>query len=150
MNTILDRMLDDMFTNAAIACNPKFMDELKVQNTGLRGLISKPHNLYTVKDEDGTVKEWIMETVYTPFKKDDIHVSITNNTLSVEIGAENKTEDDSLVYRGISNQYAKFALKLSDKIDAESISAKADDGILKITMPVKKVVPQETRQITLQ
>lgn len=143
-------IFDDMFNLLNIACDPKVMDTFRVQNTGLRGIISKPHNLYTVKDENGTVSEWIMEMVYTPFKKEDIHVAATNNTLSVEIGTENKEDDDTLVYRGISNQHTKFELSLSDKIDTENISAKADDGILKITMPVKKAVPIETRQIPLQ
>ena len=143
-------IFDDMFNLLNIACDPKIMDTNKVQNTGLRGLISKPHNLYTVKDEKGDVSEWMMEMVYTPFKKSDISVKVTDNVLSVEIGTENKADDDTLVYQGISNQFTKFSLSLSDKIDTDKITAKADDGILKITMPVKKVIPQETRQITLQ
>ena len=55
MNTLIDKVLDDMFTAWNIGCDPKVMDLPRVQNTGLRGLISKPHNLYTVKDENGDV-----------------------------------------------------------------------------------------------
>ena len=147
---MLQNIFDDLFNAMNIACDPKFTDANRVQNTGLRGLISKPHNLYTVKDDNGEITEWKMEMVYTPFKKDDISVKIADNVLSVEIGTENKEENKDLVYQGISNQYTKFSLALSDKIDTEKITAKADDGILMVTMPVRKVVPQVARQIELQ
>jgi len=146
---LYDSILNDMFKLWNIAYDPKFTDENRFQNTGLKGLISKPHNLYTVKDEEGNITEWKMELVYTPFKKDDISVKFSNGVLSVEIGTENKDKDKDMVYRGISNQYTKFSLTLSDKIDTEKIAAKADDGILSITMPVKKAAPQEARQITV-
>lgn len=146
---MLHSIFDDLFNAMSIACDPKFTDSSRVQNTGLRGLISKPHNLYTVKDENGEITEWKMEMVYTPFKKEDILVKIADKILSVEIGTENKEEDKDLVYQGISNQYTKFSLSLSDKIDADNITAKAEDGILMITMPVRKAVPQEERQISV-
>lgn len=146
---MLQDIFNDIFNAMSIASDPRIMDANRVQNSGLKGLISKPHNLYTIKNKDGEVTEWKMEMVYTPFKKNDISVKITDNVLSVEIGTENKKEDMNLVYQGISNQYTKFSLMLSDKIDTENVSANADDGILTITMPVKKAVPQVARQISI-
>ena len=113
--------------------------------------ISKSYyNLYTVKSEDGKITEWKIELVYTPFKKEDISVNVSGGLLSVEIGTENKTKDKDFVYQGISNQYTKFSFSLSDKIDTDNITAKANDGILTITMPVKEIVPKPTRKIELQ
>lgn len=137
----------------SIACDPKIMETNRVQNSGLKGLISKPHNLYSIKDDKGEITEWKMEMVYTPFKKSDISVTVSENILSVEIGSESTVDqnDETLIYKGISSKTTKFSISLSDKIDEEKITAKAEDGILTIIMPVKKTVScDKSRRIIIE
>lgn len=121
-------------------------------NRGLKKIISRPHNLVNVKDKDGNVIGQKLSLVYTPFKKDQIKVTVDGNTLSVAIGdeksEEKKNNNGDIVYKGISTQSTNFALTLTDKIDKKAINAKADDGILHIDLPfVNKV--EEPKQIEI-
>lgn len=121
----------------------------RVSTSGLKGIISKPHNLYSIKDENGEIVEWQIDTVYTPFTKDDISATVSDGVLSVEIGGKNKEADPNLVYGGISNQYSKFAIRLADSIDFDNITTSAVDGILKIKLPVKKQPVAPSRVLTI-
>ena len=76
---------------------------------------------------------------YTPFKKSDVQVKVVDNSLSVRCGSENLEKDEDIDYCGISRQSYEFRLPLSETVDSRAISAKADDGMLYITLPAKKV-----------
>jgi len=79
--------------------------------------------------------------VTTPFKKEDVHVSVLNDILTVKCGTENHKDTDAeyMVYHGISSQSYEFSLKLSDKIDQDKITAAVEDGILRISLPMKLI-----------
>lgn len=108
------------------------------QNKGLKQLIHKPHNLLTKKDENGNIESFSLEVVYTPFKKSDVKVTLDDNVLTVTCGTENKAKDDEMIYCGISHQSYTFSLPLTKDVDTANIKAKAEDGILYITLPMKK------------
>lgn len=57
----------------------------------------------------------------------------------VKCGSENMKKDSDMDYCGISHQSYEFRLPLSETVDAKAISAKAEDGMLYITLPAKKV-----------
>lgn len=109
------------------------------QNKGLKQLIHKPHNLLTKKDENGNIESFSLEVVYTPFKKSDVKVTLDDNVLTVTCGTENKAKDDEMIYCGISHQSYTFSLPLTKDVDTANIKAKAEDGILYITLPMKKL-----------
>jgi HSP20 family molecular chaperone IbpA len=137
---------NDAFRLLDMVCN---FDPAKsrLPNIGLRDIIPNPHNLYTTLDKDGKPTSWEIEIVYTPFSKKDVSVKVTDNCLAVEIGKENKEKPKGLVYQGISHQCVKFNLVLSDIVDIDNIKAIAEDGILKIVLPVKTEVKKIERQI---
>jgi Molecular chaperone (small heat shock protein) len=112
-------------------------DEKTVENTGLRTIIKRPHNIINVKDKDGNVVGQRLEVVTTPFSKGDVKVKISDNVLTVECGSEKKTDEskDDYFYRGISSQSYTFSIRLGDKVDAGSITAKNEDGILSVNLP---------------
>ena len=119
---------------------------------GLKKIIQRPHDLMNVKDENGNVVGQKLSLVYTPFKKDQIKVTVDGDMLSVAIGdekkEEKKDENGEVVYKGISTQSTRFALKLTDQIDKNHIDAKAEDGMLHIDLPfVKKA--EEPKQIEI-
>lgn len=138
----------DAFRLLDMVCN---FDPAKsrIANIGLRDIIPNPHNLYTTLDKDGNPTSWEIETVYTPFSKKDVSVKVTDNCLSVEIGKENKDKPSRLVYQGISHQCVKFNILLSDIVDIDNIKATAEDGILRIVLPVKAEVPRIEKQIDI-
>lgn len=132
----MDRMwrnLDAMFTT------PLLEDESKFKTRGLKSIISRPHNLITKKDKDGTVTSFQLEVPYTPFKKDEVEVQVKDNVLTVSCGKENKVKDEEMDFSSISYQNFAFSIPLSDTIDISKITATADDGMLRIDLPAKAV-----------
>lgn len=146
---------DDMWQNMLALTEYPFNNGKNLMNTGLRKLIGRPHNLVNVTDKDGNIIEQRLEVVTTPFKKEDVDVQVSGNTLTVRCGFEKDPEEELLttpedgkekrvekyLYKGISEQYYTFSLKLSDKIDKAGIKAKNQDGILTITLPYKQYEP---------
>lgn len=140
---------DDMWQNMLALTEYPFNNGKNLMNTGLRKLIGRPHNLVNVTDKKGNIIEQRLEVVTTPFKKEDVDVQVSGNTLTVRCGteedqAETGPEDgkdkpvEKYLYKGISEQYYTFSLKLSDKIDKAAIKAKNQDGVLTITLPYKQ------------
>lgn len=114
-----------------------FDEKRDIATYGLKSVIKRPHNLVNVKDKDGNIVGQRLEMVTTPFKKEDVKITIKNNVLTVKCGAENiKTEEnEDVVYRGISAQSHMFSLTLSPAIDQSRITAENKDGILRISLP---------------
>ena len=134
----------NMFRNLEAMMDFDFGRESK----GLRKWLHRPHNLMTKKDKDGKIESYQIQIVYTPFKKDEVNVQILDNVLTVKCGAENKIKDEDMDYCGISHQSYEFSIPLSDSVDTAAIEAKAEDGMLYITLPVKKT--SEDKKVPLQ
>lgn len=134
----------NMFRNLEAMMDFDFGRESK----GLRKWLHRPHNLMTKKDKDGKIESYQIQIVYTPFKKDEVNVQILDNVLTVKCGAENKIKDEDMDYCGISHQSYEFSIPLSDSVDTTAIEAKAEDGMLYITLPVKKA--SEDKKVPLQ
>ena len=122
---------------------------------GLKKIISRPHDLVNMKDEKGNVIGQKLSLVYTPFKKDQIKVTVEDDTLTVAIGdekkEEKKDENGEIVYKGISTQATRFSIKLTDQIDKKAVTAKAEDGMLHIDLPfVKKAEEPKQIEISVQ
>lgn len=148
---IWDKM-DDMFrTMDAWMQYPTKAKTLETQ--GLKRIITRPHNLINVKDEDGKIVAQKLEVVTTPFKKDEVKVTVEDdsNTLTIRCGESNQedNENENYVYRGISSQNYTFSLKMGSKIDKDAIKAKNQDGVLTITLPFKQEKESEkTKKVT--
>ena len=149
MNELL---FHDPFSNMFKEMEALMDFEFKRESRGLKKWIKKPHNLITRKDENGKVIGFALEVVYTPFKKSDVKVEILDGILTVKCGSENKVKDEDMDYCGISHQSYEFSIPLSDTVDSKKISAKADDGILYINLPVKEIKEKKEQplQITVE
>ena len=134
----MDRMwrnMDAMFNYPLLADNTGS----KFETRGLKKLINRPHNLTTKKDSSGNVVGWGLEVPYTPFKRDEVNVEVKNNVLTVNCGFENKVKDEEMDFSSISYQNFSFSIPLSDNVDIKSITAKAEDGMLRIDLPAKAI-----------
>ena len=140
---------DDMFRMAdAITLYPF---EKTLESNGLKRIINRPHNIVNIKDDDGKTIGQRLEVVTTPFRKENVKVSVKDDFLVVECGAEEKQETkkdttSEYVYKGISSQSYKFELRLGDNIDKTAIKAKNVDGVLSVTLPFKEL--KETAGVT--
>ena len=129
-----------------------FDDKRNIMNYGLKSIIKRPHNLINVKDKDGNVIGQRLEMVTTPFKKEDVKITVKDNILTVKCGTENvkSEENEDVVYRGISAQSHTFSLSLAPTIDQSLITAENKDGVLKINLPfIAKASEKDAVEITI-
>lgn len=139
MRDIFDDMLNTWLAFANYT-DPKNRKKIILENQGLKPLISRPHNIYATRKDnkpDGDITSYVLEVVTTPFKKDEVKIQVKNDVLTVTCGNENAPIEASYfnLYKGISSQTFTFSIRLN-KIDTEKITAKVEDGILRIIMPV--------------
>jgi HSP20 family protein len=81
-------------------------------------------------------------------KKEDFKITIDKNilTVSFEKNEENKEEKKQFIKREFATESFKRSFTVDEKINAEGINAKYENGILMITLPKKeevKVMPKE-------
>ncbi len=92
---------------------------------------------------------FLMEADLPGFDKKDIHLSLSNDTLSIQAERHSKVEDkdkkDKVVR--VERSYGSYSRQFDvSGIDAAGIKAKYENGVLKLTLP-KKVAkaPEETK-----
>lgn len=81
-------------------------------------------------------------------KKEDFKITIDKNilTVSFERKEEQKDENKKYIKKEFSSRSFKRSFTLDEKINADAINAKYENGILFLTLPKKeevKVVPKE-------
>lgn len=86
------------------------------------------------------------------FEKADFNVKLDNNilTISTEKKEENQSSTDKLVRREFSYKSFKRSFTVDEKIDTENISAKYENGILKLELPKKENVKASAKDINIQ
>ena len=87
----------------------------------------------------------------TPGMKDkDINIEVHNGVLTIKGHKENKsdTEKENYHIREFSSQSFERSFKLSDRVDTEKVSAKIDNGVLKVDLP--KHVQIKPKKIEVQ
>lgn len=110
---LLDEFFDDAFSPAAAQDN--FIPKLDVSES----------------DE-----QYHIDAYLPGMKKDDIHLDLENGRLSISGERQHKDEDKDRKYHRVETSYGSFTrtLQLPENIDAESVKAKFEDGILHITV----------------
>jgi HSP20 family protein len=87
----------------------------------------------------------------TPGMKDkDISIEVHNDVLTIKGHKENKSDTEKECYhiREFSSQSFERSFKLSDQVDTEKISAKIDNGVLKVDL--SKHVQIKPKKIEVQ
>jgi HSP20 family protein len=83
--------------------------------------------------------------------KSDFNVKLDGNllTISAEKKEAAKAEGDKLVRKEFGSRAFKRSFTLDDKIDAASIGAKYENGILILQLPKKEEVKATTKEINI-
>ena len=105
-----------------------------------------PANIHETKEA------YHLELSAPGLKKEDIKINMENGllTISYEQKEEVKSEDYKTVRREFKYSSFKRSFTLSDKIDADHIQGKYEDGILKVYLPKKAEAQAVARQIAIQ
>jgi HSP20 family protein len=85
-------------------------------------------------------------------KKEDFKINVENGILSIsfEKKEEKEQNDYKTVRREFSFQSFKRNFSLDEKVNADAIAAKYEDGVLKLLIPKKEDVQVAPKQITIQ
>ncbi|HEY5371988.1 MAG TPA: Hsp20/alpha crystallin family protein [Hanamia sp.] len=85
-------------------------------------------------------------------KKDDFKITVDKNilTVSFEKKEEAKDENKKIIKKEFSTQSFKRSFTLDEKINADEIDAKYEDGLLLLTLPKKEEVKALPKEIAVK
>ena len=93
-----------------------------------------------------------MEIAAPGRNKDHFSLNVENDLLKVSYASPVKAENDN--YRIVRNEFKtgdfSRSFSLNDKVDAEGIAARYEDGLLKVLLPKKAPLKPEVKQIAVQ
>jgi len=97
-------------------------------------------------------ESYLVELAAPGFEKGDFNVKLEGNILTISTEKkETSTEStDKMIRREFSYRSFKRSFTLDEKIDAENISAKYENGILKLELPKKEDLKAAAREISIQ
>jgi HSP20 family protein len=86
------------------------------------------------------------------FEKADFSIQLDNNllTISTEKKEEKREESDKLIRKEFTYRGFKRSFTIDEKIDAENIAAKYENGILKLELPKKEILKAGAKAISVQ
>lgn len=93
-----------------------------------------------------------LELVAPGLQKEDFKVSIENGLLTISY--EKKTETENKDYKTHRREFSvrsfKRSFSVDEKINADAIQAKYENGVLKLLLPKKEEVKVTPKQITIE
>jgi HSP20 family protein len=98
-----------------------------------------------------TTDAYHMELLVPGRNKEDFKIDVDRNilTISFETKEEAKTEDFKTVRKEFKLESFKRSFNLDDKINADAIQAKYENGLLKLLLP-KQQTKEPAKQISIQ
>ncbi len=96
-------------------------------------------------------KEYRIEVAAPGLEKEDLHVTIDDGVLTIkaEQKADNKESKDNYIRREFEFSSFSRAFTLPDEVDAEKISAKHKNGVLKVTLPKAEVKVAPVKEVKI-
>lgn len=124
----------------------EFFNELPALGRNINNLFTPAVNI--VENNEA----YHLELMAPGRNKEDFSIAVDKNllTISYEKKEETKQEDIKTVRREFRFQSFKRSFNLDEKINADGIQAKYENGILKLLLPKKAEVTQPVKSITIQ
>lgn len=107
------------------------------------GMEFEPQIRMDVKEADG---KYLVNADIPGVKKDDIHVSIEGNRVSIRAEVRQEKEagqGERMICCERSYGMASRSFSLADEVDQSKVQAKYADGVLELTLPKKNGVPRQ-------
>ena len=95
---------------------------------------------------------YLVELNVPGYEKADFNVKLDNNvlTVSTEKTAAVANENEKLIRKEFGLKAFKRSFTINEKIDSENISAKYENGILKLELPKKEIAANAAKDINIQ
>lgn len=121
-------------------------------NTGLTTQKAKeqqvPVNIF--ENEEG----YLIDIIAPGISKEEIQVKIEENVLTISHEAASPSEDEDPKFKTLKSEYTlnsfKRSFKISNKVEVDKVSAKYENGILKLNLPKKEVVLANNKTIAVE
>ena len=86
------------------------------------------------------------------FDKADFAIKLEGNILNIssEKKEETREENDKVIRKEFTYKGFKHSFTIDEKIDAENIAAKYENGILKLELPKKEILKAGAKEISVQ
>lgn len=96
-----------------------------------------------------TKDAYTLEVDLPGFKKDDVKITFEDQVLSVSGERQAETREENEKHHHIERSYGRFErrVRLAAPIDAESVKARFEDGVLSVTLPKSEEARTRTIQI---
>lgn len=95
--------------------------------------------------------KYLIEAELPGFKKEDIHIDVENNMLTISAEHKEESEDKKKGYIRKERRYGSFKRSFDlSGVDASNIDASYNDGILTLALPKLVKKPDTTRRIELK
>ena len=93
-----------------------------------------------------------LEIAVPGLEKTDFEIKLDGNLLTISTNNKEGAKDDQpkFVRKEFSIKAFKRSFTLDEKIDATTIEAKYENGILKLTLPKKEAAKVASKEITIQ
>ena len=93
-----------------------------------------------------------LEVAVPGLEKGDFNIKLDGNLLTISADKKNapKSETEKVIRKEFGSKAFKRSFTLDEKIEAASIEAKYENGILKLNLPKKEVAKVSTKEITIQ
>ena len=125
----------------------EFLNEIPATwGRNVQNSFNPPVNILETKDA------YHMELNAPGRNKEDFKINIENGllTISFEKKTENVSEETKSVRKEFSFESFKRSFNVDEKIQADNIQAKYENGVLKLYLPKKDEVKEAAKQISIQ
>lgn len=127
------KALDDLWESlSGTGCAKRFFDTY----------ISVPYDVIVVKDDDCNIIKTEISYAVAGYSKDEVHVDCNEDsrTLTVTVDPAKSCDDTTREYvvKGLKHSYWNASYSLGDNVDMKGINATMKDGILTVSIPLKK------------
>lgn len=97
-------------------------------------------------------QEYILEVAAPGMEKTDFTINLEATILTISAVQKEELKNDALksIRKEFSYKGFKRSFTLDEKIDAATITAKYENGILKVILPKKEEIKVEGKQIIIQ
>jgi len=103
-------------------------------------------------DISETDAEFMIRAELPAVKKEDVHVTFDDGTITVSGERRQKKEDKGEKFHRVETFYGKFSrsFSLPDNVDSAAIRAETQDGVLTVHVPKTKTQPRKATEIKVQ
>jgi HSP20 family protein len=138
-----ERWFDESFWKPFSLMSARWLPRFR---TGEIGEISPSIDMFTEKDDV------VVKAELPGMKKEDINVSLTDNTITVSGEKKQEEKVEKKDYYSYERSYGSFSrsIRLPAEVHTDKASAKFKDGVLEIRIPKTEEAKKKEKKVAIQ